>query len=195
MSKKTILASRSAFLLVLPFLLGACTSSRFYDHRFQPAPLEVEVRTQAVAGAQVRSLVTVIGIERAGEGHGARAIVRMRLENLGTAPAKLETESLSLVSADLQVFGPAQVVSVEPIEMMTGKDLGADENATFDLLFPLPEGRRTSEIDFSGLNLRFTLRFGEHAATAGATFRRVEWGYWDPGYPRVSIGVGYGWTN
>lgn len=184
-------AHLSALLILL---LGACTSPRYHDHRFQPAPLEVEVGTDAVAGSEVRTLVTVIGIERAGEGHGARAVVRMRLENLGTAPAKLETTSLSLVSADLEVFERAEVAAVEPPESSEG-EIGAARNATFDLLFPLPQGRKTSEIDLSGLNLRFTVRFGEHAATVGATFRLIEWGYWDPGYPRVSIGVGYGWCD
>lgn len=187
MSTRTNLAGLAALLLLG---LGSCTSPRFYDHRFQPAPLEVEVGTQAVEGSQVRTLVTVIGIERPGKDRGARAIVRMRLENLGSAPAKLDTESLSLVSADLVVFGPAQVASVQPAER-AGGEIGAGQDAVFDLMFPLPEGRRTSEMDLSGLNLRFSLRFGEHVATAGATFQRVEWGYWDPGYPRVSIGVGF----
>ncbi|MFN0007277.1 MAG: hypothetical protein ACKVXR_05165 [Planctomycetota bacterium] len=186
MSKKTTLALPAIVLLLG---LGSCTSSRFYDHRFQPAPLEVEVGTQAVAGSQVRTLVTVIGIQRAGEGQPASAIVRMRLENLGSAPARLETESMSLVSADLVVFGPARIVSADPAGLPEG-EIAAGGDGAIDLMFPLPEGRKASEVDLSGLNLRFTLRFGEHGATAGATFRRVEWGYWDPGSPRLSIGVG-----
>ena len=186
----TIRASSAAFLL----LLGACTSPRFYDDRYLPAPLEAEVGSEAVAGSQVRALVTVIGIERAAEGHGVRAVVRIRLENLGGVPAKLERESLSLVSADLVVFGPAEVVSVDPAEMAEAA-LALGQAATFDLVFPLPAGRTTSQIDLSGLNLRFALRFGDRAMTTGATFRRMEWGYWDPGYPQVSWGVGMCWSN
>jgi hypothetical protein len=189
---RTLPAIRSACLLLV--LLGGCTSPRFYDQRFQPAPLEVEVGTQAVAGSQVRSLVTVIGIERPGEGYGARAVVRMRLENLGTTPTKLETETLSLVSADLFLFGPAEVVGSEPPGARDG-EIAPGQSATYDLVFPMPDGKKVSGIDLSGLNLRFTLRFGEHPATAGATFRRLEWGYWDPGYPQVSFGVGYCWSN
>jgi hypothetical protein len=188
MSKKTTLAVPAALLLLG---LGSCTSPRFYDYRFQPAPLEVEVGSQSVAGSQVRTLVTVLGIQRAGEGQPASAIVRMRLENLGSAPAKLEIESSSLVSADLVVFGPARIVSADPAGMPEA-EIPAGGDASVDLMFPLPEGRRASDVDLSGLNLRFTLRFGEYTATAGATFRRVEWGYWDPGYyPHVSIGVGF----
>jgi hypothetical protein len=78
-----------ALLSLLP-PLAACSSSRFYDVRFRPAPLEAEVATQAVAGAQVRARVTVRGIERGKEGSPDRAHVRMRLENLGTVPAALE---------------------------------------------------------------------------------------------------------
>ena len=185
---RTTLASRSAFLFTL--FLGSCTSPRFYDDRYQPAPLEVEVGTQAVAGSQVRCLVSVIGIERPAEGHGARAVLRMRLENLGTAPAKLETESLSLLSADLAAFGPVQVGSVDPPAMASG-EIGPGQSASIDLLFALPAGVKASQMDLSGLNLRFTLRFGEHAATAGATFRRLEWVYADPWYGHVSVGVGY----
>lgn len=173
-------------------LLAGCTTSRFYDLRFQPAPLEAEVATQAVAGAQVRALATVIGIERARKGHEARAVVRMRLENLGTAGAKLETGTLSLVSADLKAFGGA---TVEPVDGTAKEEIGPGEHAVFELQFPLPDGRRTSEIDFSGLNLRFTLLFGEHRVTTGASFQRVDWRYWDPGSPRVHIGIGYGWTH
>lgn len=190
--------SKSKILAAPLLLLASCTTAKFYDHRFQPAPLETQVSTEAVPGAQVRSLVTVIGIERAGDGHAARAVVRMRLENLGTVPVKLETESMSLVTADLQMFGTAMVGVLEPKEPSEGGDeltVDAGKGAGFDLLFPLPEGRKTTQIDLSGLNLRFSLMFGEHRVTTGASFQRVEWPYWDPYYPRVNVGVGFGWTN
>ena len=186
MSTRITLAVPSALLLLG---LGSCTSSRFYEHRFVPAPLEAQVGSQAVEGSQVRSLLTVIGIERAGEGHGPRAVVRMRLENLGTVPAKLDQESLSLVSADLAEFGPVQVVPGDPEPAPEG-EIGAGQTASFDLLFPLPEGKGPAQMDLTGLNLRFTLRFGDQPVTTGATFQRVEWWYADP-YPHVSIGVGF----
>jgi hypothetical protein len=176
---------RSALLLLG---LCSCTSPRFYDHRFQPAPNEAQFGTEAVAGSQVRSLVTVMGIERPQEDHGARAVVRMRLENLGAAAAKVDVGSMSLVSADLAEFEAAQVAFVEPAQS-AGGEIAAGQHAVFDLVFPLPAGRKESQIDLSGLNLRFTVLFDGQAATASAHFQRMEWYRDSPCH--VSIGVGY----
>jgi hypothetical protein len=186
--------------------LGSCSSSRFYDHRFQPAPLEVQVATQAMPGAQVRALVAAIGIERAREERAAGAIVRIRLENLGTAPVVLETDTLSLVSADLKAFQPGRIESATlegrrgeagtgPAEGRTGGgiEIRADQSGAYEIAFPLPKALGASAVDLSGLNLRFTLRFGDERVTTGASFQRVEALYGDPGYPRVHVGVGYGW--
>jgi hypothetical protein len=173
-------------------LFTSCESSRWYEHRFQPAPLESEVATQAIPGAQVRALVTVIGIERGKDGLKDRALVRMRLENIGSVPAKLAPDSLSLLTADLRPFGAASVEPPEP------KDLAPGSNATVDCVFPLPEGpgvKGPYDLDLSGLNLRFTVVFGEKKVTTGMTFQRTDWGYWDPGYSRVHVGVGVGWSQ
>lgn len=175
-------------LLLLGLGLGSCTSPRFYDHRFQPAPNEAQFGTDAVAGSQVRSLVTVMGIERPKDDRGAQAVVRMRLENLGSGAAKVDLGSMSLVSADLAEFGPAQVAFVEPAQSASG-EIAVGQHAVYDLVFPLPAGRKESQIDLSGLNLRFTVLFEGQAATASAHFQRVEW-YRDSPY-HVSIGVGY----
>jgi hypothetical protein len=173
----------------LPVLLASCESSRLYEHRFQPAPQEAEVSTQAVEGAQVRALVTVLGIERGKDGAKDQALVRMRLENLGKAPASLDAESLSLVTADLKSFGAATVSPAGTSEIKAG------ENATFDLAFPLPEGKGPYDLNLSGLNLRFTVAFGEQKVTMGMTFQRTDWRYYDSGYPRVHVGIGYGWYH
>jgi hypothetical protein len=42
---------------------------------------------------------------------------------------------------------------------------------------------------------RFTVAFGEKKVTTGMTFQRTDWGYWDPGYSRVHVGVGVGWSQ
>jgi hypothetical protein len=73
-------------------------------------------------------------------------------------------------------------------------EVSGGESAVYDLAFAVPEGRRASDLDLSGLNLRFTVRFGEHRVTTGATFQRLEWGVWDPG-PRWHVGFGYGWAD
>jgi len=175
--------------LAAMLLLAGCATSRFYDNRYVPAPLETEITTQGVAGSQVRALVTVIGIERPREGVEARAVLRMRLENLGTVTAKLDTATLSLVSADLKAFGPA---AAAPVEGTTKEEIAAGGVGVFDVLFPLPAGIPVGALDLSTLNLRFTVVFDGQRVTNGATFQRVDWAYGDP---RVNVGVGFGWAH
>ncbi len=174
--------------LLLAFC-ASCQSSRWYEHGFQPAPLEAEVRTEAVQGSQVRALVTVLGIEKGVDGARDRAVVRMRLENIGSAAARLETDSLSFVSADLQPFGPAVVQPPDSKEIPPGG------NATFDCGFPLPEGKGPYDLDLSGVNLRFTVAFSDKKVTTGMTFQRTDWRYYDPGYSRIHVGIGMGFYD
>ena len=176
--------ARATSISVLSFL-AACNSSPFYEHRFQPAPYEAQVASDAVAGSQIRALVTILGLERANDGAPYRAIARFRLENLGTVPATVEMDAFQLVSADLQAFGPPTVVSAAAPEIAPG---GA---AVFDVALPLPQGRRPSEVDLSGLSLRFTVAFGDHKVTASASFQRSDWRYYDE-YPRWQVGIGVG---
>ena len=79
-------------ILALLVAVGAtsCTTSRWYDTRYQPAPLETRVTANAVAGSQVRALVSVLGVARASEeeGHGDQVEMRLLLENLGTVEAQ-----------------------------------------------------------------------------------------------------------
>jgi len=160
--------SRScAFVFVVATALGssACTTSRYRDARYTPAPIELEVASSAVAGSQVRALATVLGIARADSraGHGEQVEVRLRLENLGNVAARLETDSLSLVSADLVPFAAAVVAPGVDTAVPPG------ENRTIDVAFPVSAAER----DWNGMNLRFALSFGDARATAGATFQRV----------------------
>lgn len=170
--------------------LSSCTASRWYDDRFTPAPLEVQVETAAVAGAQVRTLVSVLGVERAKDGAPDRVVVRMRIENLGTAPATLVTSELELVTADLATF---DLASVEPPEVAP---IQAGESAIYDLTFPVPDGKRARDLNLRGLNLKWATAFGNDPGgpkvRAGASFQRVEWrrGYDDS--PDVHVGFGFG---
>jgi hypothetical protein len=165
--------------------LSSCATSHWYEHRFAPAPLETEVTTQAVAGAEVRALVTVIGIERGKQGARSRVIVRVRLENLGSVPAKLAVDSLGLVSADLKAFPPGIVQAPEAPEIAPGAD------STVDCAFEFPDGKGPYDFDLSGVNLRFSLVFGAQRVTTGMTFQRIDWSYMDPWYPQMHIGVGF----
>jgi hypothetical protein len=167
---------------------SSCASSRWYEHTFVPAPLEVRVETEAVSGAQARVLITILGLERAGEGHPDQALVRMRIENLGTTPVELAPGSLELVSADLVAFGAAVLApdAIAPI--------AKDESASYDVAFPLPSGRQPYDLNLSGLNLRWTLIFAGHEVTTGASFQRVHWG-WGYGEPQVHVGMGFGYVH
>jgi hypothetical protein len=71
------------------------------------------------------------------------------------------------------------------------------------LRFPTPEGYEVDDLDWSGLNLRFRVRFGERSVITGVTFDRLVlpspyyydpyWGPYPYPYPhsRVSVGVGF----
>ncbi|MFN0244098.1 MAG: hypothetical protein ACKVWV_14500 [Planctomycetota bacterium] len=178
----------SAIALVVALSSG-CASSRWYDYRFAPAPIEVEVAAAAMTGTQVRTLVSVLGIARESAAGRDQAEIRMRLENLGTVPATLVESGLSLVSADLQSFGPGELVqSVDTPSALTVPPGG---HAVFDVHFALPGGQKPSKLDLSGLNLRWTLDFAGTSVTTGATFQLQYFEVYDPWYPRWSVGVGY----
>ena len=167
-------------------LLGACRSSPWYDYRFSPAPLEAQVTSEADPSAQVRALVSVIGISRATEGRPDAVEVRMRLENIGRQPATLIEDSLSLVSADLESFGKA---SVHPT---VDRTVPPGATKVFDISFPLPESHQPKDYNLRGLNLRWALSFAGREVTTGATFQRDETvhAYNDPNV-HVGFGVGY----
>ena len=168
-------------LLASLMSLSSCSTSRWYDASFAPAPLETEIRAQADAGSQVRALVTILGIAR----KTGEVEVRLRLENLGTSPAVLIVQSLELVSADLEMFGPARIEPHEDRVVASGESLSVDAS------FPPPANKKIGDVNLRGLNLRWTLEFNGNKVTTGATFQRTEWHYWPDDYPRWSLGVGY----
>jgi len=173
-------------LLLAALLAAGCSTSRWYDYRFSPAPLEAQIETEADPQAQVRALVTVRGVSRGRDDDPDAVEVRMRLENLGRVPARLVAESLSLVSADLDTFGPARVRPDAAAPIAPGA------SATYDLSFPLPAGREPKELNLRGLNLRWATSFEGREVTTGASFQhdvpvRV---YREE--PRFHLGVGVG---
>ena len=177
--------SQRILAVLVAFGSVSCTTSRWYDTRYQPAPLETRVTASAVAGSQVRALVSVLGVARASEeeGHGDQVEVRLMLENLGTVEARVEQDGFSLVSEDLvsfakTVFAPNTAQSVPP-----------GETRTIDFAFAAPE----RPLDWSGLNMRFTLSFGGTRVTTGGTFNALVYLPYDPVHWHVGVGYGYGW--
>lgn len=178
--------SRAAMFASIAFAAAGCSTSRWYDARFSPAPAEVAVSSPAVAGSSVRALASVLGVARpdAASGRAKQVEMRVRLENLGTVGARVEPDAFALLSADLQPFGAA----VTPAG--ANWDLPPGETRTLDVAFGVPEGDR----DWGGLNFRFALSFGATKVTAGTTFERVRWTstYARDPWP-YDRGYGYGW--
>jgi len=172
--------------LAAPCLATACSVPRWYDYGFSPSPNEIEVPSPGDSSADLRVLVTILGIARGQEKQPDQVEVRMRMENMGSTPARLITDSFALYSADLQLFGPAVVVphDVPPVP--------AGGSATVDIAFPLPDGRGPDDMNLRGLNMRWTVAFGDRHVTTGATFSRTDWRAPYDDYPRVHVGVGFG---
>lgn len=169
----------------LVVLASACQSSRYYDAHYLPAPLEVEVASQAVPGSQVRALVSVLGVAKADEQAGVskQAEIRLRLENLGTVAARVAEDGFALVTADLQAFGAARIAP--------GVDLAVPAGGTrsVDVAFDAPGG----DVDWSGLNLRFTLAFEGVRVATGGTFTRAAYRPIEPVHWHMGFGYGYRW--
>lgn len=176
---------RQPGVALLALCAAGCASSRWYDARYLPAPLEVEVASQAVPGSQVRALVSVLGIAKPDEKTGVpkHAEVRLRLENLGTAEARVAEDGFALVSANLVAFGAAKIAP--------GADLvvPAGETRALDVSFAAPE----QDADWSGLNLRFTLTFDGVRVATGGTFSRAVYAPVEPVHWHLGIGYGYRW--
>jgi hypothetical protein len=172
-------------LCAIPLVLTpGCQTSPWYDARYFPAPLEQEVHADAVPGSQMRTLATVLGIARADPkaGRPKQVQVRLRLENLGTVPARLVEEDLSLVSADLVPFEKAQLVPRDDLSIPVG------QARQFDVAFPIDE----RELDWNSLTMRLTVMFQDKRVTSSLAFMRQVYAY-DPYYWHAGVGYGYHW--
>jgi hypothetical protein len=179
----------AACLLALGALAG-CTSSPYYDVRFVPAPLELQLATQASPQSQARALLSIRGIAKPTDVEPGRAELRLRIENLGTTTLTVLFDTFQLVSADLESFGPARTspATVDP-------RVRPGATATYDVHFPLPAGRDVTRFDLSGLNLGWSVDFDGTRLTTGATFERVVWAPYDDSYPDVNVGFGVGYVH
>ncbi len=175
-------------LLASIALLASCTST-WYPHRFAPSPLEESIEFDRRPQARARTLATVLGILRADpeEGRPARALVRLRLENIGEEELVLETASAQLLSAGLVAFG-VPTLRGEGVAPDPRVEAGGD--ASVELAFPLPGGAGADQLDLSTVNLRWTIRCGEEAVTIGATFER--WDRPSGAHARGTLGVRIG---
>lgn len=182
--------ARSLLPLLSLAALGACQSP-WYAARFAPAPLEVQLAAEGEPSAQARALLTVVGIRRAADGQPAQVVVRLRLDNMGDARLALVPDGFDCVTSDL--------VSMQPpgLDADPGEPLAPGESRTWTVAFPVPAGRTPEDLDWRGLNLKWTVDFEGRRVTTGVTFDRVwDGGYYDPywGDPYGGVNVGVGVT-
>ena len=164
---------------------GGCS---VYDTRylFEPRPLDVQSSKPGAAGAEpVRTLATVIGVRRRDSRSQipASVEVRLRVDNTSPFPVSFDPGSLALFSAGLEQFPDAIARPHDPVELSPGG------TAVVEAFFPLPDGRYPSDLDLSGLNLRWTLEVDGEPVTSSASFIRLPTPYYDRYDFR--IGVGY----
>ena len=129
-----------------------------------------------------------IGVRSVGGEERVEVRFRVRIENRSETPLTLVPAELELMDANLEPFGPADVVA--------DGSRGQDGEQVSLVYFPFPEGRRPSNMDLRSLRLRLGLLHGNELLAPTATFDRIH-RYSDPyyyGYPdfRWSIGFGYG---
>ncbi len=185
------------FFLTLASALAGCQST-WYSARFVPAPLEVQLQAPEGNPGQARALLTVRGIRRAVENQPDQVELLFRIDNLGQVPVTVVSEGFDLVSADLVSFG------VPRAEPPVGEAIPSGAQATYLLIFPVPPNRKTSDLDWRGLNFKWTVSFEGHTVATGVTFDRywaADYGYYDPYWPypagcgtSVSVGIGVGGT-
>ena len=180
----------------LPWLaLAALAACSTYDTRYQFEPTPVESHVQAPDGTLLaHGLAAVVGLRRADAAAGLPQAmeVRLRAENPGDRPLRLEAAAAQLFTGDLQPF-------LAPLAQPPGDpELPPGGSANVDLLFPLPAER--GDLNLDGLSLRWSVRLDGASHSATATFartRRPEY-YYDPfypwGHPRP-IGYHYWWTR
>jgi hypothetical protein len=186
---------RSLLPLLLLALCAGC-SSTWHDVHFVPSPLEVGVTAAGEPRAEARALLAVRGVRRAVEERPAEVELQFRLENVGEVPLALDPAGFDLVTADLISFRPPLIEPSPEAEVAPGAQ------QLWTLHFATPEGLGADQLDWSGLNLRFRVRFGERAVITGVTFDRLVLPppgyyydpYWGP-YPypyrsHLHVGVG-----
>ncbi|MFT7678342.1 MAG: hypothetical protein ACI8QC_002328 [Planctomycetota bacterium] len=149
-------------------LAASCASvSRSFD--FQPKPAEVMVQSPGEAHAVARVLVSVPGARRDGDHEDGlpRMIVRLRIENRGEAPLRLELPRFKLVDSNLVPFGPA--------ELREGpQSIDPGTEALYSIGFPYPEGLSLGAPQIEGINLQWVLSTEAQAWESSLTLERVQ---------------------
>ena len=174
-------------LLLLGVGLSAAGGCSLYNsaYVFDPGPVDVTAYKPGTHDDPVHTLITIVGVRRADKESGIPASleVRLRVENTSRYPITFEPASLVLFSGDLERFPDPILYPAEPLA------LAPDQHGIVEAYFPFPDGRKATEVDLSGLNVRWTVSVDGHPVTSSASFQRRPDAYYDR--HRHRIGVGY----
>jgi len=167
---------------------GSACSSYYPYHSYRPAPAVANVVTGGVTEARV--LAAVVGVRRPDDDAGTPALVeaRLRVENHGERPLKVEPSEILLVTADLTALPGAFV----GYEAGTALEVAPNWAENVELTFALPEGTDVYDHDLDGLSLRIELGGYARPVLLSLEFERlvdpytVGWDYgpylWHPWY-------------
>lgn len=191
--------SAQAVLLASIGLVGC--GQYVHGYNFAPKPGEVTLdlpRTPMDPDARV--LASITGIRRnLPTVPGRQGLeIRLRVENLGPAPVRLDPGEVVVLAGSLELLrGP--INPREPIELTEG------DVQTVLLTYALPEDVDVWDDEMEGVHLRVPLRVDERTITRSIAFQRRyagkpggrHHGAYPYGYPHYHVGVGvgyrYGW--
>ena len=164
-------------MLGMSALAGCASSPYSSEYRYSPRPVSVDMSApDAPEQAKIRAMATIVGLRRAVDEQPASIDARLLIENNGSAPARFDPVTLSLVDATLSAF-PNPIV--EPSDAFT---IAPGQSRTVNASFSLDD---RSSYDLDGLNLRWSVTAGNHTLSHSATFSRRELprpNYTDPFY-------------
>ena len=154
--------------ILLTVLLVSCSSTSGRVH-FEPNPLEFTLREPWNLG---RALLSVVSLKTNELTDTYELEIRMRAENQGNWPFRIQTRTMTLLTADLKAFGPPRAEpSPDPL-------IPPGEQSTVSLFFPVPA--ETDELNIDSLNLRWTLEVSGFEISNSANFERKREYYYQP---------------
>jgi hypothetical protein len=192
--------------LVVSICLGPGCAT-YCSWRFGPSPQEYEVVNGDPETPVARVQVAAQGLEKTGSS-AQRIEMRfgLRVENQTAAPIQLAPDAFELVDADLQPLGRPSIARATEGE---GLAIGPEQEARFEVGFPLPSGAEPDDLDLSSAHLRIGIVHGDDTLTAKAPFHKLRahayyrdpwydpWGdpWWYGPYYHSHIGFQFGYFH
>src|SRR5579862_7767810 len=155
MSLRSIPACAVLAPVFLLFAGGCSTYVEGYHYMPRPAVALVPA-TQPTQPPPAASIVSIIGVHRAGHGDSVpeSVEVRMRIENNGPDTIVFDPRTIELLDGGLMEFPPP---ILRPPTPMT---LAPQDSVVCAAFFPFPPGRSYNNTDLETLQLRWRLHVG-----------------------------------